>query len=98
MPRSTSTASTMSSALPTASPSGWDMSVTAARAARPMPCASCRQARASASASPSVFMKAPDPTFTSSRMRSVPTASFFDITLAAMSGTEGTVAVASRRA
>ena len=41
-PRSTATASAMSSALPTASPSGWDMSVTAALAARPQPAASAR--------------------------------------------------------
>ena len=38
------------------------------------------------------------PAFTSSRTRSVPIASFFDITLAAMSGIDGTVAVASRSA
>ena len=43
-------------------------------------------------------MKAPDPAFTSSRIRSVTTASFFDITLAAINGTDGTVAVASRSA
>ena len=43
-PRSTSTASTMSSALPTASPSGWDMSVTAARG-RPLRPAREREAR-----------------------------------------------------
>ena len=41
-------------------------------------------------------MNAPLPTLTSSRIRSVPIASFFDITLDAMSGIEGTVAVASR--
>ena len=40
----------------------------------------------------------PAPAFTSSRIRSVSTASFFDMTLAAISGIEGTVAVASRRA
>ena len=43
-------------------------------------------------------MNAPLPAFTSNSTRSVPTASFFDITLAAISGIEGTVAVASRRA
>ena len=43
-------------------------------------------------------MNAPDPAFTSSRIRSVRTASFFDITLAAINGTDGTVAVASRSA
>jgi hypothetical protein len=84
--------------LPIASPSGCDMSVTAARQARPHPSASETQASASSSASASVFMKAPLPAFTSSRIRSEPTASFFDITLAAISGTDGTVAVASRSA
>ena len=43
-------------------------------------------------------MNAPDPAFTSSTIRSVPTASFFDITLAAISGSDSTVAVASRSA
>ena len=43
-------------------------------------------------------MNAPEPVFTSSRIRSVATASFFDITLAAISGMDGTVAVASRSA
>ena len=43
-------------------------------------------------------MNAPLPAFTSSRIRSVSTASFFDITLAAISGIDGTVAVASRSA
>ncbi len=74
------------------------MSVTATRAARPHPEARSRQATASRSASSGVFMKAPDPAFTSSRIRSVLTASFFDITLDAISGIDGTVAVASRSA
>ena len=43
-------------------------------------------------------MNAPLPVFTSSSTRSVPIASFFDITLAAINGTDGTVAVASRSA
>ncbi len=43
-------------------------------------------------------MNAPEPAFTSRRIRSVCTASFFDMTLAAISGTDGTVAVASRKA
>ena len=74
------------------------MSVTAITARRPQPSASPRHASASAAASPAVFMNAPAPAFTSSRIRSVSTASFFDMTLAAISGIEGTVAVASRRA
>ena len=81
-----------------ARPSGWDMSVTAARARRPQSAASRTHASASSAASSGVFINAPLPAFTSSRMRSVSTASFFDITLEAMSGTLGTVAVASRSA
>ena len=74
------------------------MSVTATRACRPHPRESPRHASASASASSGDFMNAPAPAFTSSRIRSVSTASFFDITLAAISGIDGTVAVASRSA
>ena len=75
------------------------MSVTAARAERSHRSARPRQARARGPGlSRGVFMNAPEPAFTSSRIRSVRTASFFAITLAAMRGTEGTVAVASRRA
>ena len=55
-------------------------------------------ASASSSAACGVFMNAPLPAFTSSRIRSVPTAIFLDITLAAMSGMLATVAVASRSA
>ena len=43
-------------------------------------------------------MKAPEPDFTSSRIRSESIASFFAITLAAISGIDRTVAVASRSA
>jgi hypothetical protein len=74
------------------------MSVTAARVRRPHPAARSTQARARASASSGVFMNAPLPAFTSRRIRSVPTASFLLITLAAIRGTLGTVAVASRSA
>ena len=72
------------------------MSVTATRQARPQSRARAAHASASSPASSTVFMNAPLPTLTSSRIRSVPIASFFDITLDAMSGIEGTVAVASR--
>ena len=85
----------MSSALPIASPSGWDMSVTAARVGRPQSFASAVHTSASFAASSGVFMNAPLPAFTSRSTRSVPIASFFAITLASISGTEGTVAVAS---
>ena len=74
------------------------MSVTAARVSRPQSAASAVHAFASTFASFGVFMNAPLPAFTSKSTRSVPRASFFDITLAAMSGIEGTVAVASRSA
>ena len=43
-------------------------------------------------------MKAPRPNLTSSTIASAPAAIFFDITLDAMSGIEGTVAVTSRSA
>ena len=85
-PRSSRTASTMSSALPIASPSGCDMSVTAARVGRPQSAASAVHASASSAASSGVFMNAPLPAFTSRSIRSVPIASFFDITLVAISG------------
>ena len=81
-----------------AEPNGWDMSVTAARAGRPQSDASATQASASSAAAHGVFMKAPFPAFTSRRIRSVPTASFLDMTLAAMRGMLDTVAVASRSA
>ena len=53
---------------------------------------------ASPRAASSVFMKAPEPVFTSRTMASLPPAIFLLITLAAMSGTLSTVAVTSRRA
>ena len=81
-----------------ADPSGCDMSVTAARAARPEVAARATQVSASSAAASGVFMKAPLPAFTSRRMTSVPTASFFDMTLAAIRGMLATVAVASRSA
>ena len=55
-------------------------------------------ARANASASGIVAMKAPRPALTSSRIASAPAASFLLITLLAISGTESTVALASRSA
>jgi hypothetical protein len=45
-----------------------------------------------------LFMKAPEPTFTSSTRPSMPSASFFDRMLATMSGMDSTVAVTSRSA
>jgi 5-enolpyruvylshikimate-3-phosphate synthase len=74
------------------------MSVMAARTGRSQPRPISTQTRASSSAADGVFMKAPLPALTSRSTRSLERASFFDITLAAISGTEATVAVASRRA
>ncbi len=85
-------------AFPTASPSGCDMSVTATLVRRPQPRARAAHIEASSSAASGVFMKAPLPAFTSSSTRSDSTASFLLMTLAAISGMLGTVAVASRRA
>ena len=45
-----------------------------------------------------VFIKAPEPTFTSSRMASAPAAIFLDMMLEAIKGRLSTVAVTSRRA
>jgi len=88
----------MSSAFPMARPSGCDISVTHARARRPR-CAA-RPTHASARSRPraGVFMNAPLPALTSSMIRSVATASFLHITLAAISGMLATVPVASRSA
>ena len=55
-------------------------------------------ARARASASLTLAMKAPRPHLTSSKMASAPAASFLLMTLLAIKGTESTVAVASRNA
>jgi len=53
---------------------------------------------ASSRAASRVFMKAPEPTLTSSTSESVPSAIFFDMMEDAMSGTHSTVEVVSRRA
>ena len=54
--------------------------------------------RASSRARSGVFMNAPDPTLTSSTSPSIPSASFFDMIDAAMSGMHSTVPVTSRSA
>ena len=54
--------------------------------------------RASSSANASSGRKAPLPTFTSSTSASSPSASFLDMMLAAISGTDETVPVTSRSA
>ena len=74
------------------------MSVIAAIARRSAALAIARQASASARARGTSAMKAPEPAFTSSRITSASIASFLAITLDAINGIDGTVAVASRKA
>ena len=91
-------ASAVSGPLPTARPSGTSMLVSSATVglpnSRPMPTSVSARVRACSS----VFINAPRPTFTSSTSASMPSASFFDMMLAAMSGIDSTVPVTSRRA
>jgi len=84
--------------LPTERPSGLSIAVTSATVRRPAPSPSVTISVASSSADATSGMKAPRPNFTSRTMASAPAAIFFDITLDAMSGTDGTVAVTSRSA
>jgi hypothetical protein len=97
-PRSVAIASRISSALPTALPSGWSMSVSRQTTSRParVPRSSIASPRIRASSID--FMKAPSPTLTSSTIASAPAAIFFDMMLAAISETLSTVAVTSRSA
>ena len=96
-PTIVATASRISSALPTACPSGCSMSVrrhTTWRPARlPRPTICSARIRASSSD----FMNAPSPTLTSSTIAWAPAAIFFDMIDAAINGTMSTVAVTSRR-
>ena len=91
-------ASSISSALPTARPSGRSIAVSSATVGQswlwPMPIISF----ASASSSSSVVTNDPLPRLTSSTRPSRPSASFLLMMLAAMSGIESTVAVALRNA
>ena len=91
-PRSTSTASRTSTALPTSSPSGWFMSVTRAAVAAPGGPAEVDAGLASSTASAVSCMNAPEPALTSSRMLAAPPASFLLITLEAIRATLPTVA------
>ena len=97
-PPSASRASCTSRALPTERPSGLSIAVTSATVRRLAPSPRTTISRASSSAAATSGMKAPRPNLTSSTMASAPAAIFFDITLEAISGTEGTVAVTSRSA
>ena len=85
-----------SSALPAAVASGWLMSVISAVVMQPAPCAVATRARARALASSIVFMKAPEPTFTSSTSPSSPAASFLDRIEAVIRSMLSTVPVTSR--
>ena len=88
-----------SSALPTALPSGWLMSVITARHALAARRADFHHAPAPARGhSSNFFMNAPEPVLTSSTRPSMPSASFLLIIDAVISGIDSTVAVTSRRA
>ena len=79
-------------------PSGRSILVMSAFTRRPMPSPISTMACASSMASGTVFMNAPDPTLTSSRMQPEPAASFLLMIELAISGMQLTVAVTSRRA
>ena len=97
-PLSTSILSMTSRLLPMLCPSGVSISVIMAATRRPwwvpMATISC----ASSMLWSTVFINAPVPVVTSSRMASEPEASFLDMMLDAISGMQLTVAVTSRRA
>ena len=90
-------ASSTSSALPTARPSGSSMGDSIADVGTPESFPRRIRSRASSSACCRVFMKAPRPAFTSSRMRSAPAASFLLMILLAIKGRLSIVAVTLRR-
>ena len=97
-PRRAMIASSTSSALPQARPSGRSMAVMSATTGHPWSAPSAIIVRARASPRSSSGRKAPEPRFTSSTSPVRPSASFFDMMLAEISGMLSTVAVASRRA
>ena len=97
-PCSVSKTSSTSKVLPTACPSGLSISVMSAAARLPESFAISTISSASVIASSVVFIKAPLPVFTSSKIRSAPEAIFLLMMLEAMSGTLSTVPVTSRSA
>lgn len=97
-PLRVSTTSATSSAFPIACPSGRSMLVMSASTRRPMSQPIRTMVCARRTASGTIFMNAPEPTFTSSRMQLEPAASFLLMMELAISGMEPTVAVTSRRA
>ena len=98
MPESTSTASWTSRAFPMWVPRGISILVISAATFLPQALPISTMAWARARPSASVFIKAPEPHFTSRTMLRAPAASFLDITDDAIKGRESTVAVTSRRA
>ena len=97
-PRSVSTASSTSSELPILWPSGMSMLVISAPTFRPACSPMATIFSASVTACSFVFINAPLPHFTSSRMQSLPAASFLLIMDIAISGMLSTVPVTSRSA
>ena len=97
-PRSASTASATSRALPTARPSGASIRVTSARVRTPCSSPSATIVRARSTARSRSCMNAPVPVLTSSTRAPVPSAIFLDMIELAMSGIDSTVPVTSRSA
>ena len=95
---STDIASTTSRVLPTHLPNGTSMFVIRARTFLPQCFPMATIFFASSSADFRSCINAPLPTLTSKTMDFAPAASFLDITLDAISGTESTVAVTSLKA
>ena len=98
VPVRVSITSVTSSALPAAVAKGCDISVISAVVMQPAPWAVVTRARAKASACSSVFIKAPEPHFTSKTSASNPAASFLDRIEAVIRSMLSTVPVTSRMA
>ena len=90
--------SSISKKLPILRPRGEAMLVMRAVAFFPMALAVPTRLSARRWASSLVFIKAPEPYFTSKTRPSEPSATFFERMLAVMRGMDSTVAVTSRRA
>ena len=97
-PRRVATASSTSTALPTARPSGASMRVSRAVVRTPASVPRPTMVRASSCAAGSSRMNAPLPTLTSSTSAAVPSAIFLDMIELAISGIDSTVPVTSRSA
>ena len=97
-PRNARIASSVSSTLPQARPRGRSMAVSNATVGQPRSSPSAIIVLASSRLCSSFWRNAPLPRFTSSTSAFRPSASFFDMMLAAMRGIASTVPVTSRRA